>query len=60
MTDTVKPSAAGAVARLRGLGLRPVLLAGDNAAAMTLSSVFVVWNSLRRIHGVVPTNLGNG
>ena len=32
MTDTVKPSALGAVARLRGLGLRPVLLTGDNPA----------------------------
>ncbi len=30
--DTVKPSAPAAVARLRGLGLRPVLLTGDNAA----------------------------
>jgi len=30
--DTVKPSAPGAVARLRELGLRPVLLTGDNAA----------------------------
>jgi P-type Cu+ transporter len=30
--DTVKPSAAAAVARLRDLGLRPVLLTGDNAA----------------------------
>ncbi len=32
VTDTVKPSAAPAVAGLRGLGLRPVLLTGDNAA----------------------------
>jgi P-type Cu+ transporter len=32
VTDTVKPSAAAAVARLRELGLRPVLLTGDNAA----------------------------
>ena len=32
VTDTVKPSAAAAVARLRALGLRPVLLTGDNAA----------------------------
>jgi len=30
--DTVKPSAAAAVDRLRDLGLRPVLLTGDNAA----------------------------
>ena len=32
VTNTVKPSAAPAVAGLRGLGLRPVLLTGDNAA----------------------------
>ncbi len=30
--DTVRASSAQAVARLRGLGLRPVLLTGDNAA----------------------------
>jgi len=30
--DTVKPSAPAAVARLSDLGLRPVLLTGDNAA----------------------------
>jgi len=32
VTDTVKPSAAPAVAELRGLGLQPVLLTGDNPA----------------------------
>ena len=32
VTDTVKASAAAAVARLRAMGLRPVLLTGDNAA----------------------------
>ncbi len=32
VTDTVKPSAARAVAALRALGLRPVLLTGDNEA----------------------------
>jgi Cu+-exporting ATPase len=32
VTDTVKPSAAAAVAALRRLDLRPVLLTGDNAA----------------------------
>jgi heavy metal translocating P-type ATPase len=32
VTDTVKESAPAAVARLRALGLRPILLTGDNAA----------------------------
>jgi P-type Cu+ transporter len=32
VADTIKPSAAPAVARLRALGLRPVLLTGDNEA----------------------------
>jgi P-type Cu+ transporter len=32
VTDTVKPSAPAAVSRLRTLGLRPVLLTGDNSA----------------------------
>ena len=32
VADTIKPTSAEAVTRLRGMGLRPVLLTGDNAA----------------------------
>jgi Cu+-exporting ATPase len=33
VADTVRPTSAEAVARMRAMGLRPVLLTGDNAAA---------------------------
>jgi Cu+-exporting ATPase len=47
VSDTIKPTSAAAVARLRGMGLRPVLLTGDNdraaravAAAVGIGDVF--------------------
>ncbi|PVZ60890.1 heavy metal translocating P-type ATPase [Arthrobacter sp. H-02-3] len=33
LTDTVKAGSAAAISRLKALGLRPILLTGDNAAA---------------------------
>jgi cation-transporting P-type ATPase A/B/Cu+-exporting ATPase len=41
VADTVKPSAAAAVAALRRLGLRPVLLTGDNEATARAVAGFV-------------------
>jgi P-type Cu+ transporter len=39
VADTIKPTSAAAVARLRGMGLRPVLLTGDNErAAQTVAA----------------------
>jgi P-type Cu+ transporter len=47
VADTIKPTSAAAVARLRGMGLRPVLLTGDSeraaravAAAVGIGDVF--------------------
>ncbi len=47
VADTIRPTSAAAVARLRGMGLRPVLLTGDNeraaqavAAAVGIGEVF--------------------
>jgi Cu+-exporting ATPase len=47
VADIIKPTSAAAVARLRGMGLRPILLTGDNeraaravAAAVGIGEVF--------------------
>ncbi|HEY6310955.1 MAG TPA: heavy metal translocating P-type ATPase [Streptosporangiaceae bacterium] len=52
VADTVKPSAAAAVAALRRLGLRPVLLTGDNEATARAVAASVGIDDV--IAGVLP------
>ena len=52
VADTVKPSAAPAVTSLRALGLRPVLLTGDNAA--TAAAVGAAAGINEVISGALP------
>ena len=52
--DTVKPSAAAAVAGLRGLGLRPVLLTGDNEATARAVAAAVGIDEV--IAGILPAD----
>ncbi len=53
VTDTIKPSAAAAVAELRGLGLRPILLTGDNEATARAVAAAVGIDEV--IAGTLPT-----
>lgn len=54
LRDTVKPGSAAAVARLKKLGLRPILLTGDNAAvaAQVAAAVGISPNDVHA--GVLP------
>ncbi len=52
VADTIKPTSAQAVARLRGMGLRPVLLTGDNARAARAVAAQVGISEV--IAGVLP------
>ena len=52
--DTVKPSAPAAVAGLRGLGLRPVLLTGDNEATARAVAAAVGIDEV--IAGILPAD----
>ena len=54
VADTVKPTSAEAVARLRGLGLRPVLLTGDNERAARAVADAVGIDAGEVIAGVLP------
>jgi Cu+-exporting ATPase len=52
VSDTIKPTSAEAVARLRRMGLRPVLLTGDNERAARSVAAAVGINEV--ISGVLP------
>jgi Cu+-exporting ATPase len=54
VADTVKETSADAVTRLRGLGLRPVLLTGDNERAARAVSAAVGISEVRA--GVLPAD----
>ncbi len=54
VADTVKPSAAPAVTALRALGLRPMLLTGDNAA--TAAAVAAAAGIDEVISGALPAD----
>ncbi|SFI27624.1 MULTISPECIES: heavy metal translocating P-type ATPase [Microbacterium] len=52
VSDTLKPTSADAIARFRALGLRPVLLTGDNAGAAEHIAGLVGIDEIRA--GVTP------
>ena len=54
VADTIKPTSARAVARLRGMGLRPVLLTGDNERAARFVAGAVGIGAGEVIAGVLP------
>ncbi|MEO7981525.1 MAG: heavy metal translocating P-type ATPase [Sporichthyaceae bacterium] len=54
VADTVKPTSVEAVARLRALGLRPVLLTGDNEAAAATVAREVGIDAADVVAGVLP------
>lgn len=54
LRDTIKPGSASAIERLRNLGLRPVLLTGDNAAVAAQVAAAVGINPEDVYAGVTP------
>ncbi len=54
VADAVKPTSADAVAQLRALGLRPVLLTGDNASAAATVAREVGIDPADVVAGVLP------
>jgi Cu+-exporting ATPase len=54
VADTVRPTSAAAIARLTGLGLRPMLLTGDNARAAGAVAAQVGIDPGDVVAGVLP------
>jgi Cu+-exporting ATPase len=54
VADTVKPSSAAAIGRLRELGLSPVLVTGDNAGAAAAVARAVGLDPTEVVAGVLP------
>ena len=54
IADTVKPTSAAAIERLRHLGLRPMLVTGDNAATAAAVAALVGIAPADVIAGVLP------
>jgi Cu+-exporting ATPase len=54
VADTVRPTSAAAIARLRALGLRPMLLTGDNVRAATAVAAQVGIEPADVVAGVLP------
>jgi Cu+-exporting ATPase len=54
LTDTVKDGSAAAISRLKALGLRPVLLTGDNAAVAAVVAAEVGIPAEDVMAGVLP------
>ncbi|WP_354191190.1 heavy metal translocating P-type ATPase [Arthrobacter sp. UYCu712] len=54
LRDTLKPGSAAAVTRLRGLGLRPILLTGDNATVAAQVAAAVGISPVDVFAGVLP------
>ncbi|WP_083266575.1 heavy metal translocating P-type ATPase [Arthrobacter sp. U41] len=54
LTDTVKDGSAAAITRLKALGLRPILLTGDNAAVAAIVAADVGIPAQDVLAGVLP------
>jgi P-type Cu+ transporter len=54
LSDTIKPTSVDAVRRLRGLGLRPVLLTGDNERAARAVAAQLGIDPVDVVSGVLP------